>query len=124
MVSSRKRSNVDKAVSELSSLGVDVLGCRCHVGHPEQRKSLVRDAVDKYGGIDILVSNAAVNPFFGQLLDCPEDSWDKIFDVNVKAAWLLTKDVVPVMEKRGKGAIVYVTSIAGYNPMQVSYPFL
>jgi dehydrogenase/reductase SDR family protein 4 len=94
------------------------------VGHPEQRKSLVRDAVDKYGGIDILVSNAAVNPFFGQLLDCPEDSWDKIFDVNVKAAWLLTKDVVPVMEKRGKGAIVYVTSIAGYNPMQVSYPFL
>ncbi|CAG0920348.1 unnamed protein product [Notodromas monacha] len=123
VISSRKRSNVDKAVEELKRLGVTALGCRCHVGHDEQRRNMVQAAVDQFGGIDILVSNAAVNPFFGNMMDCPEDSWNKIFDVNVKASWLLTREVVPHMIKRGSGAIVFVTSIAGYTPMPMLGPY-
>lgn len=81
--------------------------------------------LDQCGGIDILVSNAAVNPFFGNTLDSTEEVWDKvrsrtpallldqpvssvssfaslqILSVNVKSAFLLTKLVVPHMEKRG-----------------------
>ena len=64
-------------------------------------------------GIDILVSNAAANPHMGSILDCDEGSWDKIFDINVKSALMLTKLCVPHMIERDGGAIVYVTSIAG-----------
>lgn len=46
--------------------------------------------------------------------------WDKIFDVNVKSAFLLTKEIVPHLISRGGGSIVYVSSIAGVNPMPVS----
>jgi len=52
-------------------------------------------------------------------LQCPEDAWDKIFDVNVKAAFLLAKSTVPHMEKRGKGSIIFVSSIAGFQPISV-----
>ena len=64
-------------------------------------------------GIDILVSNAAANPHMGSILDCGEDAWDKIFDINVKSALMLTQLCVPHMIERGGGSIVYVTSIAG-----------
>lgn len=54
------------------------------------------------------------------LWKCPEDAWDKIFDINVKAAFLLAKSTVPYMEKRGKGSIVFVSSIAGFQPISVT----
>ncbi|KAG8176364.1 hypothetical protein JTE90_020762 [Oedothorax gibbosus] len=117
VVSSRKKNNVEKAVAEIKSLTDNVAGIPCHVGKSEDRQLLLDFAVAKFGGIDILVSNAAVNPVMCQILDTPEEAWDKIFDTNVKAAFLLTQSAVPLMEQRGGGAIVYVASIAGYNPM-------
>ncbi len=52
---------------------------------------------------------------------CSEETWDKIFDVNVKSAFLLTQLVVPEMDKRpGGGSIVFVSSVAGFQPMPVS----
>lgn len=59
-----------------------------------------KQTLEKFGGIDIFVSNAAVNPAVGGILDTEESAWDKIFEINVKAAMLLTKDIVPHMEKR------------------------
>ena len=50
---------------------------------------------------------------------CTEEQWSKIFDINVKSAFLLTKSVVPEMEKRGKGVIVYISSIGGLQPIKV-----
>uniref|UniRef100_A0A670K6J7 Dehydrogenase/reductase 4 n=1 Tax=Podarcis muralis TaxID=64176 RepID=A0A670K6J7_PODMU len=84
---------------------------------------LHRGALERHGGIDILVSNAAVNPFFGSTLDATEEVWDKIFDINVKAAALLIKLVVPHMEKRGGGSIVIVSSIAAYSPFPGLGPY-
>ncbi|KFM80662.1 Dehydrogenase/reductase SDR family member 4, partial [Stegodyphus mimosarum] len=119
VISSRKKENVDKAISDIKTVSDNVSGITCHVGNSEDRKLLLDFAVAKYGGIDILVSNAAVNPVMCQVLDTPEEAWDKIFDINVKAAFLLTQAVVPLMEQRGGGSIVYVSSIAAYKPMEV-----
>lgn len=66
--------------------------------------------------MDILVSNAAVNPYFGPFIKTPEDAFDKTIDINIKAAFLLIKETVPYIEKRGKGSIILVSSIAGYTP--------
>ncbi|XP_017504221.1 dehydrogenase/reductase SDR family member 4 isoform X6 [Manis javanica] len=115
VVSSRKQQNVDRAVATLQGEGLSVMGTVCHVGKAEDRERLVATALNLYGGIDILISNAAVSPFFGNLLDATEDVWDKILSINVKAAALMTKAVVPEMEKRGGGSVVIVASIAAYN---------
>uniref|UniRef100_A0A3P9H899 Dehydrogenase/reductase (SDR family) member 4 n=1 Tax=Oryzias latipes TaxID=8090 RepID=A0A3P9H899_ORYLA len=123
VVSSRRQANVDKAVALLQSQSIQVTGTTCNVGNREDREKLVQMTLDQCGGIDILVSNAAVNPFFGNIMDSTEDVWDKILAVNVKASFLLTKLVVPHMEKRGGGNIVFVSSVAGYQPMQALGPY-
>ncbi|XP_077794606.1 dehydrogenase/reductase SDR family member 4 isoform X5 [Macaca mulatta] len=79
VVSSRKQQNVDQAVARLQGEGLSVTGTVCHVGKAEDRERLVATAVKLHGGIDILVSNAAVNPFFGSLMDITEEVWDKFW---------------------------------------------
>uniref|UniRef100_W5LWP2 Dehydrogenase/reductase (SDR family) member 4 n=1 Tax=Lepisosteus oculatus TaxID=7918 RepID=W5LWP2_LEPOC len=78
VVSSRRKENVDRAVAELRAESLQVTGTTCNVGNKEDRARLVSTAVQAYGGIDILVSNAAVNPFFGNILDSTEEVWDKV----------------------------------------------
>nr|XP_046184728.1 dehydrogenase/reductase SDR family member 4-like isoform X2 [Oncorhynchus gorbuscha]XP_046184729.1 dehydrogenase/reductase SDR family member 4-like isoform X2 [Oncorhynchus gorbuscha] len=123
VVSSRRQSNVDKAVALLQSEKIQVTGTTCNVGNSEDRARLVNMTVEQCGGVDIFVSNAAVNPFFGNIMDSTEAVWDKILDVNVKSAFLMTQLVVPHMEKRGGGSVVFVSSVAGYQPMQALGPY-
>ncbi|XP_025863350.1 dehydrogenase/reductase SDR family member 4 isoform X1 [Vulpes vulpes] len=123
VVSSRKQHNVDRAVAALQGEGLSVTGTVCHVGKAEDRERLVATAVNLHGGIDILISNAAVNPFFGNLMDVTEEMWDKILDINVKATALITKAVVPEMEKRGGGSVVIVASIGAYFPFPGLGPY-
>lgn len=120
VISSRKEQNVEKAVKLLKDQGLSqVFGVKCHVGNAEDRTRLYEEAVKQFGGIDILVSNAAVNPEVGQVLDCSEQAWDKIFDINVKASFLLAKEVLPHLKQRGGGSIVFVSSIAGFQPFSL-----
>jgi len=120
VVSSRKQTNVTKAVELLKSEGhKGVTGVVCHVANAEDRKKLFQEAVDKFGGVDILVSNAAVNPTVGNVLDCDERAWDKIFEINVKCAFLLAKEAAPLIKKRGGGSIIFVSSIAGFQPFKI-----
>uniref|UniRef100_A0A2K5U9H1 Dehydrogenase/reductase 4 n=1 Tax=Macaca fascicularis TaxID=9541 RepID=A0A2K5U9H1_MACFA len=123
VVSSRKQQNVDQAVATLQGEGLSVTGTVCHVGKAEDRERLVATAVKLHGGIDILVSNAAVNPFFGSLMDITEEVWDKTLDINVKAPALMTKAVVPEMEKQGGGSVVIVASIAAFSPFPGLSPY-
>lgn len=120
VISSRKTQNVEAALNKLKALGLtQVHGVKCHVGLAEDRSALIKETVEKFGGIDILVSNAAVNPEVGSVLDCSEQAWDKIFDINVKAAFLLAKETLPYLRERKGGSIVFVSSIAGFQPFSL-----
>jgi len=123
VISSRKEKNVLRAVDELKALDLDVTGTVCHVGNAADRSKLINLTTETYGGLDILISNAAVNPFFGNILDCPEDAWDKIFDINVKTAFLLFRDCVPLMKERGGGSAVFISSIGGFQPINLLGPY-
>eukprot|EP00794_Sanderia_malayensis_P018549 gene18549-20412_t len=116
VISSRKIENVQKATSKLQEQGLDVCGTVCHVSKEEDRKSLLEYTLKQYGGMDILVSNAAANPIFGSILDTSVTAWDKIFDVNVKAAFFLAKDFVGHISDKS-GSIIFVSSIAGFHPL-------
>lgn len=118
IISSRKQANVDSALQQLKQQRLSVEGMVCHAGKKEDRQHLLHKADELFGGIDILVSNAGANPAFGPLFDTSEEAWDKIFDVNVKAAFFLCKEAIPYMEKRGGGSIILVSSILGYNNIQ------
>lgn len=114
VISSRKQQNVDRAVATLQGEGLSVTGVVCHVGKAEDREKLVNTALKLHQGIDILVSNAAVNPFFGNLMDVTEEVWNKVLSINVTASAMMIKAVVPAMEKRGGGSVVIVSSVAGF----------
>ncbi|KAG2487943.1 hypothetical protein HYH03_013522 [Edaphochlamys debaryana] len=115
-ICSRKAKNVDDTVAALRSRGLEVAGCACHVGSAEQRRALVEACVQRYGGIDILVSNAAVNPGAGPLADTPPDVIDKILDINIKAAVLLVQEALPHLLRRPGASIVFVSSVTAFNP--------
>lgn len=73
-----------------------------------------------FGGLDILISNAAVNPVAGPVLDGTEEIWDKIFDINVKSTFLLMKESLPFLKCSKSPSIIIISSIAGYVPFNVS----
>ncbi|GBM36713.1 Dehydrogenase/reductase SDR family member 4-like 2 [Araneus ventricosus] len=109
---------MDKAVSEINSISDNVYRIPCHVGKQEDRKLLLDFAIANYGEIDILISNAAANTAICRVLDTNEKAWDKVFDTNVKAAFLLPQPAVPLIEKRGGGSIIYISSVAAYKVME------
>uniref|UniRef100_A0A2I3MSS4 Dehydrogenase/reductase 4 n=1 Tax=Papio anubis TaxID=9555 RepID=A0A2I3MSS4_PAPAN len=79
VVNSWKQQNVDQAVATLQGEGLSMTGTVCHVGKIEDPERLVATAVKLHGGIDILVSNAAVSPVFGSLMDITKEVWDKLW---------------------------------------------
>jgi len=114
VVSSRKKKNVEEAVEKLRAKGINVLGVACHVSSREQRRDLIQKTVDKYGRIDILVSNAAANPTVDPIVLVPEPALDKIWEINVKATILLVQDAAAHLSQ--ESSITIISSITAYSP--------
>lgn len=115
-VASRKQEAVDAAAETIHRTGGEALAVAAHTGDPAAVASLIKRVVEQFGGIDILVNNAATNPHFGPLLTAEDSHWDKIFDVNVKGYFRVAKACVPIMRARGGGKIINVASVAGLEP--------
>ncbi|KAI4295978.1 hypothetical protein L6164_035971 [Bauhinia variegata] len=114
VISSRRQKNVDEAAEKLRAQGIEVLAVVCHVSNAQQRKNLIDKTIQKYGRIDVIVSNAAVNPSTDSILQTQEAILDKLWEINVKASILLLKDAAPYLQKGS--SVVIISSIAGYNP--------
>ncbi|XP_058080543.1 tropinone reductase-like 3 [Magnolia sinica] len=114
VISSRKQKNVDEAVGKLSSQGIDTIGVVCHVSNAEQRKNLIEKTLQKYGHIDVIVCNAAVNPTTDAILKMKESVLDKLWEVNVKTSILLLQAAAPHL--REGSSVVFISSIAAYQP--------
>ncbi|MCK0144908.1 glucose 1-dehydrogenase [Arenibacter sp. F26102] len=116
VVSSRNQEAVDQVANSFKEEGYDAIGIACHVGDEAQLKKLVDETVNAYGGVDILVNNAATNPFYGPLDTMENALFDKIMDINVKAPFLLANKCYPIMKKRGGGSIINIASVEGMKP--------
>ncbi len=84
-----------------------------HVGHKEQLQSLVDQTREQLGAIDILVCNAAVNPYYGPMADLPDEAFSKVLSINIQANHWLAQMVLPEMVERRDGAIIVVSSVGG-----------
>ncbi|MEL6536204.1 MAG: glucose 1-dehydrogenase [Bacteroidota bacterium] len=118
VVSSRSQEAVDEVAKSIQETGGEAKGVPCHMGDSGQIQSLVDQTVSDFGGIDIVINNAAINPVFGPVFQSDEAVFDKIMQVNVKGPFTLCKLAFPSMKSRGGGAIVNVSSIEGISPGQ------
>ncbi|KAE9414796.1 hypothetical protein Angca_003726, partial [Angiostrongylus cantonensis] len=117
VISSRNQKNVDDALEYLRSKGCSkVKGLACHVASTDHQRKLVDFTIHKFNKIDILINNHGISPVIGHILDLDEEGWDKLFQVNVKAGWQLSKLVYPYMAKNGGGSIVFNSSLSAYSP--------
>ncbi|PLK45050.1 glucose 1-dehydrogenase [Emticicia sp. TH156] len=116
VISSRKQADLDELATEIKQAGGECTAIAAHAGEMPQLQLLVDKTIEIYGGIDILVNNAATNPVYGPSLDCSESAFDKIMQVNVKAPFELSKMVHGIMKARGGGSIINISSIAGHTP--------
>jgi dehydrogenase/reductase SDR family member 4 len=119
VISSRKKEACDLVRDEIIARGAEALSLPCNIGQKEQVEELVRATLEHYGRIDILVCNAAVNPFYGSLSKLDDDAWDKIMISNVKSSWWFSKLVTPHMIERGSGNIILLSSIAAFKSTPV-----
>ena len=85
----------------------------CNINEKNQLENLVNETNSNFGGIDILVCNAALNPFFGSSMDIPDDAFDKILSANIKSNHWLSNMVLPQMIERKEGSIIVISSIGG-----------
>ncbi|MEL6559564.1 MAG: glucose 1-dehydrogenase [Bacteroidota bacterium] len=116
IISSRKQDAVDAVAKTLAEQGYSAKGIACHMGDGDQIQNLVKQTVEKFGGIDIVVNNAAVNPIFGGVEDSDDAAFDKIMAVNVKGPLQLCKASYPYLKENGGGSVINISSIEGITP--------
>jgi NAD(P)-dependent dehydrogenase (short-subunit alcohol dehydrogenase family) len=113
VVSSRKADACEKAAAAIRDAGAEAMVLPCHLGDRAQLDNLVDGTVAAWGRLDVLVCNAAVNPYFGPMATMPPEAYDKIMDCNVKANFLLCNRAAPHLAAAGGGSIIIVSSIGG-----------
>jgi NAD(P)-dependent dehydrogenase (short-subunit alcohol dehydrogenase family) len=102
----------------------DLLAFAAHTGKEEECKKLVSSVIAELGAIDILVNNAATNPYFGRLLDVDMGAWDKIFEVNLKGYFWMAREVARHLQGRNApGSIINVTSVDGMHACPMRGPY-
>ncbi|MFL5237031.1 MAG: SDR family NAD(P)-dependent oxidoreductase [Rhizomicrobium sp.] len=115
VVSSRKADACARVADEINRpIGREAaIPVPCNISHKDQLQNLVTEARKKWEKIDVLVCNAAVNPYFGPQMEIPDEAFDKIMGANVRSNHWLCQLVLPEMVARKDGAIIIVSSIAG-----------
>jgi NAD(P)-dependent dehydrogenase (short-subunit alcohol dehydrogenase family) len=112
---SRKLEGLEAVRDKILAAGGKAEAVAGHVGDLDQLDSLCHHVKTRYGRLDILVNNAAVNPFFGPMADAAPPVYDKTFEVNLRGPFFLIQKAIGLMEERG-GSIINVASIGGVSP--------
>lgn len=118
VISSRNQEAVDEVSDSFRKDGFDAHAIACHVGDESQIDNLVSETVSKYGGVDILINNAAINPTYSPLTENGVDVFDKVMSVNVRGCHYLSNKCHPIMKQRGGGSVINISSVEGLKPSQ------
>jgi len=113
---SRKLDALESVAEKIRGNGGTADALACHMGFLEQIDALYKEVEERWGKLDILVNNAATNPYFGGLEGVDESIWDKTLSVNLKGPFFMSQKAVPLMVKSGGGSIVNVSSVNGIRP--------
>lgn len=107
------RDENKETLQQIRDCGAEADFVKCDVSRAGDVKALVEKTIARFGGIDFAFNNAGVEGITAPVQDCTEENWDKTIGINLKGIWLCMKYEIPEMLKKGKGAIVNCSSVAG-----------
>ena len=112
---SRSLDDAESTADAARQHGVDAIAIPCNVARDEQVRQMFAQCQEKWGGLDVVVNNAGTTHFIplNDLESVTEEVWNEIIDVNLKGAFFVSRAAIPLLQKRGAGAIVNVASVAG-----------
>jgi NAD(P)-dependent dehydrogenase (short-subunit alcohol dehydrogenase family) len=113
---SRKLDGCTKVANGITESGGSAEALACHAGHMDEISAAIAYVRQKYARLDILINNAATNPYYGPSADTPEGAFDKTIEVNLKGPFFFSAQAIPLMKENGGGAIVNVASINAIEP--------
>jgi len=116
VISSRKQEDLDRVAASIVANGGQATAIAAHQGESAALKHLMTEIEQRFGKLDILVNNAATNPYFGHIADTDVSMIDKTLQVNIKGYFELASLAAKLMKKGGGGAIVNIASINGVKP--------
>ncbi len=113
VVTSRKLDACEEVAEAIRAEGGEALAIASSLGKQDQLEAMVRQTIDTWGKVDILVCNAAINPYYGPLAELSNEVFDKMMHSNVRDNLFLCKQVLPGMAERKDGCILVVSSVGG-----------
>lgn len=113
VISSRKLEACEKVAEAICNEGHEAIAIAASLGHQDQLEALINQTRENWGQVDILVCNAAINPYYGPLADVSNELFDKMMHCNVRDNLFLCKQVLPEMAERRDGTIIIVSSVGG-----------
>ena len=113
VVSSRKEDACETVAAGIRARGGQAMVIPCHIARKEELQALVDRTTAAWGGIDILVCNAAVNPYLGPAAGASDEVYERIMGANVRSNFWLCNMVLPQMAARGGGSVIIISSIGG-----------
>jgi NAD(P)-dependent dehydrogenase (short-subunit alcohol dehydrogenase family) len=113
VLASRKLEGLEAIADSIRAQGGVAHAQVVHTGDDEAVAALVEQTLARFGSLNILVNNAATNPYFGPILQAEPSHWQKTLDVNLVGYWRMARACAPVMAAAGGGKIINVASIAG-----------
>lgn len=116
IVSSRRAESCDQVVADIIAAGGSAETMACHIGEMDNIVSTFEAIKAKHGKLDILVNNAATNPYFGHILDTDLGAFNKTVDVNIRGYFFMSVEAGKLMRDNGGGAIINTASINGLIP--------
>jgi NAD(P)-dependent dehydrogenase (short-subunit alcohol dehydrogenase family) len=118
VISSRKPDLCETVAAGIRETGGKAIAIPCHIGRKEELQKLVERTVAECGGIDILVENAATNPYLGPAAGMSDEAFDRVMNTNVRSNVQLANMAVPHMVERGGGSVIVISSIGGLRGSQ------
>jgi NAD(P)-dependent dehydrogenase (short-subunit alcohol dehydrogenase family) len=124
VIASRKPQGVEAATAKIVEAGGKAIGVPCHVGKPDECDALVKRTIEEFGRVDVLVNNAATNPYFGPMRGLTMEALRKTFEVNIEGPFALTRTVIEhLLGRNAPGSIINTSSVLGRMaaPLQGAY---
>lgn len=116
IITNKNMSGLPEVEEAIRAKGGKAVVHVCHNGVLSDIENLFNHVENTYGRLDILVNNAATNFYFGEILDAPEEAWDKTMEVNLKGTFLMCQYGGRLMKKSGGGSIINIASVNGISP--------
>ena len=122
-IAARDKTANSKAVEEIQSLySQDCMSCRCDVTIEQEVKDAVKDTIERFGKIDILINSAGIN-IRGAIESLSVEDFNKVQQVNVTGTWIACREVTPVMKKNGYGRIINMGSMLSVTAIPERTPY-